>query len=757
MQQIWNVPARNPHFTGRAAELGEVARGLAAGSPVTVESVRGMGGVGKSQLAIEYAHAHAGDYDVAWWVNAEETAAIADQFTTLAAQLGLDAATDPDDLQAQVHDRLRNVAHWLLIFDNASTTDDIQPWLSSRPQPAGVAGHVLVTTRRRGFADLGQVHRPGCDRRCRMRCGCCAPASQLDQHIGKQIAQELGRLPLALEQAAAYLDRPQMPAADYLRLLHERAVTCTDAAGPPAATTPSPPCGTSAWNTSTGKPRHGAAPGHLRLPGPRAHPAGPVHHRSRPAAPAPVSCPATRSPSPTPSPPRSTTPWPSAPRPGCNCTGWSKPLSEPATRQQAEDPPQATEPTPGHSAGEEGWRAGGPLAVALALLRADAPGQITSVPQEWPRWAVLLPHVLAATGHLGGIAPSLGPAVIGDASWLLDEARAYMRVRTQPSEARPMQEQALGKTQLISKPGHPDVASSMSNLAHSLQVLGRPGDARPLQERALAIDEASYGPDHLTVAIRLNNLALILRDLGQPEQAQPLQERALAISEAIGGPDRHIVATALNNLALTLRALGQPGDARPLQERALAIEEAIVGPDDPTVAIALDNLAQTLKELGQPEQAQPLQERALAIEEAIVGPDDPTVAIALDNLAQTLKELGQPEQAQPLQERALAITEATYGPDHPTVAIALNNLGLILWELGQPEQAQPLQERALAIDEATYGPDHPTVAAGLNNLAAILNDLGQPHKAWPLLERALAITEARRSPQTGLPGRGKGR
>src|SRR5215472_14259208 len=87
VQRIWNVPPRNPHFNGRAAELGKLARGLAAGSRVSVESVRGVGGVGKSQLAIEYAHAHASDYELVWWINAEKPAAIADQFTTLATQL----------------------------------------------------------------------------------------------------------------------------------------------------------------------------------------------------------------------------------------------------------------------------------------------------------------------------------------------------------------------------------------------------------------------------------------------------------------------------------------------------------------------------------------------------------------------------------------------------------------------------------------------------------------------------------------------
>jgi len=132
-----------------------------------------------------------------------------------------------------------------------------------------------------------------------------------------------------------------------------------------------------------------------------------------------------------------------------------------------------------------------PLGVALGLLRADAPGEIMGAPQDWPRWAVLLPHVLAATGHLDSGAGQHGPEMMADGSWLLDRAGTY------------------------------------------LQVHARFADAKALLERALAIDEAAHGPDHPDVATALNNLAQILRDLGQPEAARPLQERALAIDEAV--------------------------------------------------------------------------------------------------------------------------------------------------------------------------------------------------------------------------------
>ena len=221
--RVWGVPPRNPNFTGRGRELDDLASGLAAGSTMTVKAVHGLGGVGKTQLAIEYAHLRAADYEVVWQVASEEPAAIPDQFTALAAGLGLTPAVGPSELRAQVHESLRDVPGWLLIFDNADSVAEVRPWLPSRPLPPGTRGHVIVTTRRGGFAALGRVidldvvPLPDAVALLRTR------VPDLDQAIGEQIASKLDCLPLALEQAAAYLDRSQLLPGKYLELLHTRA------------------------------------------------------------------------------------------------------------------------------------------------------------------------------------------------------------------------------------------------------------------------------------------------------------------------------------------------------------------------------------------------------------------------------------------------------------------------------------------------------------------------------------------------------
>src|SRR3954454_21874223 len=217
---VWKVPPRNPRFTGRDGMLTELRRRLGGGEgTLVVQALYGLGGVGKTQLALEYAHRFAADYQLVWWIDAEQPVLIPEQLAALAARLDLPpgptVAATVDRLLAELRGRNR----WLLLFDNAERPGDVADF---RP---GGAGHVLITSRYPGWGALGgrlQVDvltRPETIALLRAR----IPA--LDEELAGKLAAELGDLPLAAAQAAGYLEQTDLPPADYLRRFREHRET----------------------------------------------------------------------------------------------------------------------------------------------------------------------------------------------------------------------------------------------------------------------------------------------------------------------------------------------------------------------------------------------------------------------------------------------------------------------------------------------------------------------------------------------------
>jgi len=332
-----------------------------------------------------------------------------------------------------------------------------------------------------------------------------------------------------------------------------------------------------------------------------------------------------------------------------------------------------------------------------------------------------------------------GAYLAGHAAGPLDELGKF-------AEAEPLMRRELASDEASYGPDHPTVATDLNDLAKLLEATNRLAEAEPLMRRALAIYEKSVGLDRPSVATALNNLAALLKATNRLAEAEPLFRRALAIAEASHGPDNPDVAIDINNLANLLAATNRPAEAEPLYRRAPAIDEAFYGPDNPNVDRDLNNLALLLQATNRRAEAEPLFRRALAIGEASYGPDHPDVATALNSLALLLQASNRLAEAEPLFRRALAIGEASYGPDHPTVATALNNLALLLQAINRLAEAEPRFRRALAIDEASCGPDHPDVARDLNNLAELLRGTNRLADAEPLYRRAIAIDEASYGP-----------
>ena len=227
-RRAWgDVPARNPGFTGREELLGAVRAALTSGDRAVVQALRGMGGVGKAQLAIEYAHRHASDYDIVWWIAAERPELVNGQLVSLGAALGCAGVEmKEDEVRRTVLAELRDRERWLLVFDNADIPEDIAHWL-----PGG-SGHVLITSRSGGWEEVAVPVEVDVLERGESVTLLRHRIPGLSETDAGLIAETLGDLPLAIAQAAGYMTQSGTSAVEYVGLLRTRAVEILECGRP---------------------------------------------------------------------------------------------------------------------------------------------------------------------------------------------------------------------------------------------------------------------------------------------------------------------------------------------------------------------------------------------------------------------------------------------------------------------------------------------------------------------------------------------
>lgn len=288
---------------------------------------------------------------------------------------------------------------------------------------------------------------------------------------------------------------------------------------------------------------------------------------------------------------------------------------------------------------------------------------------------------------------------------------------------------------------HPDLAMTLNALGWLYNIQERYDKAEPLLKNALAIREKALGPDHPDVAESLVSLAGLYKYQGQFTLAETYLKRSLVILGKAHGPDHPDVASVLNNLGGLYHVQGEYAQAEPLLKRALVTREKSLGLDHPKVAATLNSLGLLYADQGQKVLAESLLKRALTIREKTLGPDHPDVAEGLNNLATLYRDMHKNAQAESLIKRALAIREKSLGSDHPVVAITLVNLGGMYVSQDNDAQAEPLYVRALAIFEKTQGSNHPNVAWVLNNLGVLYDLQGKFSQAEKQYKRSLEISE----------------
>ncbi|WP_198012592.1 FxSxx-COOH system tetratricopeptide repeat protein [Promicromonospora sukumoe] len=312
--------------------------------------------------------------------------------------------------------------------------------------------------------------------------------------------------------------------------------------------------------------------------------------------------------------------------------------------------------------------------------------------------------------------------------------------------AVPMYEQNLADTERVLGPDHPDTLTSRNNLAYAYQAVGDLRQAVPLFERTLDDRERALGPDDPGTLMSRNNLAHVYLTLGDHDRAVPLYERTLAAREQVLGPDDPDTLASRNNLAYAYDTAGDLARAVPLYERTLADRERVLGPDHPDTLMSRNNLAGAYDSAGDLAQAVPLYEQTLVDGERVLGPDHPSTLISRNNLAGAYVSSGDLGRGVPLYEQNLADRERVLGADHPDTLMSVGNLAHAYEAAGKLDLAIPLYEQALADRERVLGADHPNTLVSRDHLALALTEADQHERAVELVTANAGLTAGRFGP-----------
>ncbi|WKG13603.1 tetratricopeptide repeat protein (plasmid) [Nocardia sp. PE-7] len=358
-------------------------------------------------------------------------------------------------------------------------------------------------------------------------------------------------------------------------------------------------------------------------------------------------------------------------------------------------------------------------------------------PAAWPAWRALLPHIDALTSHTtaGKDSVTATLAAIRNLTGLfLNGQGLHVNALTHLQIAVTDRERVLGTD-------HPNTLASRNNLASAYESAGRVAEAIPLYERTLTDSERVLGEDHPNTLASRNNLASAYESAGRVAEAIPLYERTLTDSERVLGEDHPNTLASRNNLAGAYESAGRVAEAIPLHERTLTDSERVLGTDHPSTLTSRNNLALAYQSAGRVREAIPVYERTLTDSERVLGEDHPDTLASRNNLASAYKSAGRVAEAIPLYQRTLTDRERVLGEDHPSTLTSRNNLAGAYESAGRVAEAIPLYQRTLTDRERVLGEDHPDTLASRNNLASAYQSAGRVREAIPLHERTLTDSE----------------
>lgn len=731
---VWgNVPQRNKNFTGREGLLDQLRRQLAEQKQTAVlpYAIHGLGGVGKTQLAVEYAHRNGNQYQIVWWISADQVPLVRSTMAALAPRLGLSdiASGRVEDAVSGVLDALRRgvpYSRWLLIFDNADQPEEIRDLLP-QGQPHG---HVLVTSRNHRWNSVADTVEVDVFAREESLEFLHRRVPGITDKDAYQLAEELGDLPLALEQAGALQVETGISVTDYLLLLEKAAGKLLAENSP----TDYPVPVAAAWSISV---EHVArqAPFALEL-----------LRRCAFFGPEPIPRELlTRGARVLPSPIGDQLQDPLLVGRGIRELGRyalaridnnrrtiqvhrliQKLIRDELTKAQADEFRHEVH-------------------LLLAERDPDTPEQISS----WARYQELFVH--------------LQPSAAVESSdskvrRLVRNVVVYLYETGDYQSANSLIDQALDRWRQESGVDHPDVLLLQGQKADILFGLGRYEEAYNLRRPTLERMRSVLGHDNEQTLIVTNGHGADLRARGEFQAALELDEDSLARHLDVFGEDHERTLRARNNLTVDNELTGRYKAAYELGELNYQETVDFFGVDDyPLVILALSGISRVLRQQGRYVEALERGRLAYSRYERVVADktlqkDHPWVLAQYRDLSIAQRLAGEVETALELAREAYERYQASaaFSGDHPEALAAGINFGNALrlaasLELpgGDLAEAVDLLDQTVERYRSRWTADHPYAHAGTINLAVAQFALGEYTAARDLLEEAREGLERR--------------
>ncbi|MET7334054.1 FxSxx-COOH system tetratricopeptide repeat protein [Nonomuraea sp. NPDC005650] len=712
--KIWErVPKRNPDFTGREDLLAALRKSIGTVTAVVAQplALQGFGGVGKTQLAVEYAWQYRAHYDLVWWVSADQPLLVPSSLAAMAPVLGLppSASTGVEQATQAVLRALESGSpyrSWLVIFDNAEEPEEIKEYIPRGP------GHVVITSRNTRWSDHEATIEVDVFKRdesvafLRKRLG-----RSISDVNADRLAEKLGDLPLALVQAAALLARTLMPLDEYIALLDEQTGRLLNLEKAPSY----PLSMTAAWRLSVAR-LEDQVPEAVEL----------------------LRCCAFFGPEPIPR---------DVFRRGSQAvvSRLAPILADPILLSTALSTlerlalvkiDQATRTLQVHrlnqallrdELSEEGRRE---MRHEVHLLLADnAPVD----PDDTSKWAYF--DELAAHLERSGVIECEDPVVREFAHNIV----RYLYVRGSYRQAQSLVGQCIDEWSRTNGERHIDVLVARGHLGNIYRALALYPRAYELESVTLEMMRESLGPEHAQTLWAINGYAATLRGRGDFLRARELDEQAHEAQERLYGTDDMTTLRVSNNLAVDHMLTSNYQHAQSmLKEIFLKLSQAREGIGKRLLLQSWSNLGRTVRLGGQFNEAADVGEEAYAYGVKELGPDHPDTLRAAKDYAISLRRGGRLEEALELMKDTHARLYRLYGDKHADTLAAAMGLSNTLRAGGNLDEARLMAERSLRDYPEVFGEDHPFTHACTTNLALLTRLMGDPAKARHDNEKALA-------------------